>query len=209
VLPVESALGYTISQHLFLGSGHHLLVEGSSDFVYLLRMSAHLEVLGSGGLSPRLTIIPVGGQANMPAFVALMGRRLEVSVLIDGAKASATFDRVAKAGEQNGVPAGRFVTVSQADESLPATADIEDLFAPVDYLRLYNRAFKSNIQVDDLPVSNEPILRRLRALRGGDFDHALPAHALTENTAAFFATADPTTLARFTRLFELLNQSVV
>lgn len=29
-------------------------------------------------------LIPVGGITNMPAFVALMGRRLEVSVLVDG-----------------------------------------------------------------------------------------------------------------------------
>ncbi len=35
ILTLESALGYSVSQHLFLGSGHHLTVEGSSDFVYL------------------------------------------------------------------------------------------------------------------------------------------------------------------------------
>lgn len=60
ILPVESALGYSISQHLFLGSGPHLAVEGSSDFIYLMRMSAYMERSGKTPLSPKLAIIPVG-----------------------------------------------------------------------------------------------------------------------------------------------------
>ncbi|MCL2455787.1 MAG: ATP-binding protein [Micrococcales bacterium] len=208
VLPVESALGYTMSQHLFLGSGHHLLVEGSSDFVYLTRMSAHAETTGATGLSPKLTIIPVGGQTNMPAFVALMGRRLEVSVLIDGAKTTATSDRVKRAGGENGIPPNRFVAVSQVG-SLPSTADIEDLFAPVDYLRLYNWAFGTTYTIADLPTTGEPIIRKLTALRGGEFDHALPAHALTGHTAEFFKEINEITVERFGRLFGLLNAGLV
>jgi hypothetical protein len=78
ILPVEAALGYTVAQHLFLGRGPHLAVEGSSDFVFLIRMSAHLIAQGRTGLDPRISIIPVGGVTNMPAFVALFGRRLDV-----------------------------------------------------------------------------------------------------------------------------------
>ena len=208
VLPVESALGYTISQHLFLGTGHHLLVEGSSDFIYLTRFGAHAEATGRTALSPTLTIIPVGGQSNMPAFVALMGRRLEVSVLIDGPKTNATFDRVTKAGEQNEVSANRFVTIAQVDEALPGTADIEDLFAAEDYLKLYNWAFGTSVSVADLPTTQEPIVRKLTNLRGSDYDHALPAHALTERTAEFFEQVDPRTVTNFTRLFEILNGSI-
>jgi hypothetical protein len=33
ILPVEAALGYTVAKHLFFGSGPHMAVEGSSDFV--------------------------------------------------------------------------------------------------------------------------------------------------------------------------------
>lgn len=103
VLPVESALGYSISQHLFIGGGHHLAVEGSSDFVYLQRATEHLSTIGLTGLDPRLSIIPVGGDANMPAFVALLGRRLKVSALIDGARTQPKLDRVRKAASSNGV----------------------------------------------------------------------------------------------------------
>lgn len=208
ILPVESALGYTISQHLFLGSGQHLLVEGSSDFVYLMRMSAYMEMKKKNPLSPKLAIIPVGGITNMPAFVALMGRRLEVSVLVDGPKTSAVLDRVRKAAEQNGVPKSRIVAISEVDSSLPSTADIEDLFAPVDYLRLYNWAFRKALQVEDLPDTPVPIIKKLQDIHGGEFDHALPAHALTDNQQEFFAELDPASVERFVALFKLLNKSV-
>ena len=119
VLPVESALGYTISQHLFLGTGQHLLVEGSSDLVYLMRFSEHFERQGLSGLSSRLSIIPVGGISNMPAFVALMGRRLEVSVLVDGAKTSAVLERVRSAARDIGMSENRIITCAQLDDKLP------------------------------------------------------------------------------------------
>jgi hypothetical protein len=207
ILPVESALGYSISQHLFLGSGQHLLVEGSSDFVYLMRLSAYMETHARTPLSPKLALIPVGGVTNMPAFVALMGRRLEVSVLVDGPKASAVLDRVRKAAEENGVPESRIVAVAQIDATLPATADIEDLFAPTDYLKLYNWAFKKAVQIEDLPDTAVPVIKKLRDLHGW-FDHALPAHALTEHQTEFFSALEPVSVERFAALFELLNTSV-
>lgn len=79
LLPVESALGYSLSSHLFLGSGQHLTVEGSSDFVYLQRMTEHLLADASqtsNGLDPRLAILPVGGIDNMPALWRCLGGAL-------------------------------------------------------------------------------------------------------------------------------------
>jgi hypothetical protein len=207
VLPVESALGYSISQHLFLGAGHHLAVEGSSDFVYLQRVTEHFLASGGSGLDPRLAIIPVGGAGNMPAFVALLGRRLKVSALIDGDRTSAKSAKVLAAAEANGVPATAIVTCSTSSDGLPTNADIEDLFCVEDYLRLYNWTFETSHVVSDLPATNEPILRRLRQV-AGEFDHALPAHALTERRQDFFDSVQPETLDRFTALFKLLNATI-
>ncbi|MGW1030292.1 hypothetical protein ACWD4J_42745 [Streptomyces sp. NPDC002577] len=64
ILPVEAALGYSVSQHLFLGSGPLLAVEGSSDFIFLMRVSDYLISQGRTGLDPRLAIIPAGGIGN-------------------------------------------------------------------------------------------------------------------------------------------------
>lgn len=208
ILPVESALGYSISQHLFIGSGQHLAVEGSSDFVYLLRFTEFLISKGRIGLDPRLAMLPVGGADNMPAFVAILGRRLKVSALIDGANTGAKIDRVKAAAKSNGVPESAIVACATADAGLPRNADIEDLFAVDEYLKLYNWAFTPGLAVSDLPQTTEPILRRIEQTRGSKFDHAIPAHRLTEHRYEFFASVDPSTLDRFEKLFQLLNSTV-
>ncbi len=207
ILPVESALGYSVSQHLFIGAGQHLVVEGSSDFVYLQRVTECLLSRGETGLDPRLAILPVGGAGNMPAFVALLGRRLKVSALIDGAKSNTTFERVRAAAEANDVPESAIVVCSAAEDGLPADADIEDLFAIGDYLRLYNWAFSASVTVDQVPDKNERILRRLESVVDA-YDHALPAHALAEHYAEFFACVDVATIERFKGLFGLLNATL-
>jgi energy-coupling factor transporter ATP-binding protein EcfA2 len=208
VLPIESALGYSISQHLFIGSGQHLLVEGSSDFIFLMRMSAFMESQKKPILSPKLAIIPVGGISNMPAFVALMGRRLGVSVLVDGEKSSSVLERTRNAAKQNSVPANRIVSVGEVDSFLPRDGDIEDLFAASDYLKLYNWAFRRSITEGGLESETGRILARVESIEG-KYDHALPAHALTDNQEAFFADLDPVSVSNFEKLFALLNAGVV
>lgn len=207
VLPVESALGYSISQHLFIGSGHHLLVEGSSDFIYLMRMSAYMESQKKPILSPKFAMIPVGGITNMPAFVALMGRRLDVSVLVDGEKSSSVLDRTRNAAKENSVPANRIISVGEVDPSLPKDGDIEDLFAVSDYLKLYNWAFRRALTEADLNGTTGRILGRIESVEG-KFNHALPAHALTDNQDTFFEDLDPASVANFEELFARLNAGI-
>lgn len=207
VLPVESALGYSISQHLFLGSGRHLAVEGSSDFIYLQRMTEYFANEGKPGLDPRLSIIPVGGDSNMPAFVALLGRRLKVSALIDGDRSASKLDRVKRAAAANQVPEASIVLCGDVTGA-PKNADIEDMFDPEDYLWLYNRTFGKTVAVDALPPTDEPILRRLEQIET-KFDHALPAHTLTEHREEFLSTVRPATVERFENLFGLLNATLL
>lgn len=207
VLPVESALGYSISQHLFIGAGQHLLVEGSSDFIYLMRMSAYMESQKKPILSPKLAMIPVGGITNMPAFVALMGRRLEVSVLVDGEKSVSVLDRTRNAARENSVPVNRIISVGEVDPSLPRDGDIEDLFAVSDYLKLYNWAFNKSLTVDDLDGTTGRILGRIESA-DGKFNHSLPAHALTDNQDSFFENLNPSSVSNFEKLYALLNRGI-
>lgn len=208
ILPIESALGYSVSQHLFLGSGQHLAVEGSSDFIFLQRMTEYLLSQDKMGLDPRLAMIPVGGGDNMPAFVALLGRRLKVSALVDGSRSTARLARIKAAAKDNDVPERAIVACSDV-AGVPTNADIEDMFAIEDYLRLYNWAFETKVTVNDLPNTTEPILKRFVTLRSGkDFDHALPAHALTNRRDEFFASPEPTTLTNFEALFAILNATI-
>lgn len=208
ILPIESALGYSVSQHLFLGSGQHLAVEGSSDFVYLQRMTEYLLSEGRTALDPQLAMIPVGSGDNLPAFVALLGRRLKVSALVDGARSTTRLSRIKAAATHNNVPESAIVACSDVP-GVPSNADIEDMFAVSDYLRLYNWAFDTAITASDLSNTAEPILKKLIDQRGGkDFDHALPAHALTRHRDEFFASLQPATLANFESLFAILNATI-
>jgi hypothetical protein len=209
LLPVESALGYSVSQHLFIGSGQHLLVEGSSDFVYLQRMTEYLLLKpqdNCNGLDPRLAILPVGGIDNMPAFVALLGRRLSVSALIDGDRTNAKLQRVKKAAEHNGVDESVIVVCSDV-EKMPTNADIEDLFEAGDYLKLYNWAFGDSLKATDLAATDEPIIKKITSVRG-TFDHALPAHALTTHREKFFSGVKLKSVKKFVALIEKLNGTV-
>lgn len=208
ILPIESALGYSVSQHLFLGSGQHLAVEGSSDFIYLQRMTECLLSQGKVGLDPRLAMIPVGSGDNLPAFVALLGRRLKVSALVDGARSTTRLTRIKAAASHNNVPEGAIVACSDVPD-VPSNADIEDMFAIEDYLRLYNWAFDTAITANDLPNTAEPILKKLSDQRDGkDFDHALPAHALTRRRDEFFASLQSVTITNFENLFAILNATI-
>jgi predicted ATP-dependent endonuclease of OLD family len=207
LLPVESALGYSVSQHLFIGSGQHLTVEGSSDFVYLQRFTEHQLRNGKEGLDPRLSILPVGGIDNMPAFVALLGRRLKVSALVDGDRTNAKLARIKLAAEHNGVPDSHIVVCSDVDPSLPKNADVEDLFVVEDYLKLYNWAFNKSLAAPALAATDQPIIKRIKDV-DGEFDHAIPAHALTMHRDEFFASVDPVTVENFDKLFAKLNATV-
>ncbi|MFJ7416411.1 AAA family ATPase [Streptomyces sp. NPDC098077] len=211
ILPVEAALGYSVSQHLFLGAGPLLAVEGSSDFVFLMRMSDHLISKGRTGLDPRLSIIPVGGIGNMPAFVAVMGRRLSVRALIDGAETTKVTAKVLSAAQAANVDASHITIIGQL-EGLPETADIEDLFSTKDYLWLYNRATEVTVHEADLinPDNPLPILKRIGIARekqqeSRDFDHVGPAHQLTSDRDGFFAQVDDDTLDRFEAVFTKLT----
>ncbi|MFC5799314.1 AAA family ATPase [Streptomyces formicae] len=211
ILPVEAALGYSVAQHLFLGAGSLLAVEGSSDFVFLMRMSDYLVSQGRTGLDPRLAIIPVGGIGNMPAFIAVMGRRLSVRALIDGAETTKVTAKVLSAAEAANVDTSHITVIGQLD-GLPETADIEDLFSTKDYLWLYNKATEVTINEEDLftPDKPLPILKRIGIAREKqqkrrDFDHVGPAHQLTRDKDDFFAQVDDDTLDRFETVFKKLT----
>ena len=81
-LPLQAALGQELIRSLPAAPAT-LLVEGPSDHVFLTAMSSRLEALGRTYLDPRWTIVPAGGLAGVSAFVALLGPRSNLAVLVD------------------------------------------------------------------------------------------------------------------------------
>ncbi len=202
LFPLQGALGYDLSQNLFVGATN-LVIEGTSDFIYLSELSRHLERLGRPHLDlRRWTLTPVGGASGVPTFVALLGSHLDVTVLVDAdAKVNQRLtDMVAKGLLQS----HRLVTVGQVVGK--ARADVEDMFTVDEYLRLYNKAFSASLKPSDL--SGDGLLVKRIEQQAGPFDHGRPAELLLREPEPFLSSLSEDTLGHFEKLFELVNQTL-
>lgn len=201
VFPLQAALGYDLAQHLFVGDTN-LLVEGPSDYLYLEVFSQHLAG-SSEGLNPSWRILTAGGSGNIPAFVTLMGRELQVTVLVDSGTEST--GRLQKAIEANRLSQRRLVTVAEIIDR--KNGDIEDLFAPADYLLIYNKAFGTEIKASDLPQGDR-IVKQIEQHLGNRYDHNRPAQTLLTAQAELVPKMSEATVAAFQRLIARINETL-
>ncbi len=203
LFPLQSALGYDIAQHLFI-SKDNLVVEGPSDLIFMDAISQHLNSLGRVGLDPRWSIMPLGGADIIPAFVALLGHHLDVTVVVDSRKEG---HQKLTALAKNGFLADtRIITIGEFTDT--KMADIEDLFSVMDYLRLYNKAFKKKLKKADLNGS-DPIVRQLARLEKVDrFNHDAPADALLRDRVGQLSKLNDKTLSNFEKLFTRINNTL-
>jgi hypothetical protein len=198
--PLQAALGYDIVQAVF-NRPDNLLVEATSDYTYLTVISDHLKQFGREHLNDRWHVLPTGGVANIPAAVALIGRQMGVTVLVESRNGNDKLVELAKAGF---LKSKRLVAVAEVTGG--ARADVEDLFEVDDYLALYNQAFGKTLRPADLPAG-ERILERIRE-KEGDFDTARPADALLRLRDKLLPPLRPTTRARFEELFRRINKTL-
>ena len=198
--PLQAALGYDIAQSVF-SRPDNLLVEDTSDYTYLMVISDHLKQFGREHLNGRWQILPAGGLGNVPAVVALIGRQMGVTVLVESKGGSEKLVELAKAGF---LKPKRLVAVAEVTGG--SRADIEDLFEVDDYLALYNQAFGKSLRAADLPPG-ERILERIKE-KEGDFDAGRPADALLRLRDKLLPPLRPTTRARFEELFRRINKTL-
>ena len=209
LFPLQGALGYEITQTLFIGP-NCLVVEGPSDQLYLQTVSALLQKRGKTGLSANWTITQVGGSGRLSAFVALIGaqKELNVAVLIDYQKSDQQrIEHLYKMQllEKKGV--FTYAQFAEADE-----ADVEDMFDPEFYLQLVNREFGSSVVLDDLPREHPRILRRIkqyfennRLPKDVHFNHYRPARYFRDNIDSLADELSALELDRFEQAFKALN----
>lgn len=200
LFPLQAALGYDIAQHLFIAKDN-LVVEGPSDFLFMQAISERLIEDGREGLDKRWSIMPLGGADVIPAFVALLGNHLDVTVVVDARKEGhQKLTALAKAGF---LGEKRIVTIGEVAGR--KMADIEDLFAKDDYLALYNAAFGKKIKAADLK-GTDPIVRQIARKEGVErYDHNAPAEVLLRERAKRVAALSDETLAAFEALFKRIN----
>lgn len=202
LFPLQAALGYDLAQNLFIG-GSNLVVEGPSDLVFLTVISEYLDTKDITHLDPRFTIIPVGGADKIPTFVALLGAHLDVSVLVDAR--SSPNQRLQDLIDKGLLSSQRLVSVGQVTQV--SGSNIEDLFTPGEYIRLYKEAFGADLKVSDL-TGSDSILMRIKRHIGADFNHLKPAIKLLTNRDVHLNRLSDGTIERFRMLFDLLNDTL-
>ncbi|RYG93434.1 MAG: hypothetical protein EON58_18325, partial [Alphaproteobacteria bacterium] len=137
LFPLQGALGYDISQSLFVGK-HTLLVEGPGDILYIQALSEALRRRGRAGLDSRWIICPAGGIDKIAPFVALFGgNALHIAVLSD--QAGGDKKKIEQMRRSEILAAGHFHTM--ADHLERPEADIEDLFEPDVFAALLNECY--------------------------------------------------------------------
>lgn len=209
LFPLQGALGYEITQTLFVGE-HTLLVEGPSDLLYLKALSEELRGRKRASLDQRWTICPAGGIDKVSAFMTLFGgNKLHVAVLTDFA--SGQKKKVDDLRRSDLLRKGHVFTADAYAGQ--AEADVEDLLGAAAYVELVNACYSlKGKQAVGTPAAGSRVVKHVedhfRTLASApEFDHFTPSAYLIENRTAFLkgATDLDAALDRFEKLFKELN----
>lgn len=212
LFPLQGALGYEITQTLFVGK-HSLLIEGPSDLLYLAAFSNELKNRNRVGLDPRWTLTPIGGVDKVSAFMSLLtGNRLHVAILIDyakGQKKKVEDLRRSRLLKDNHVLTFDMFTGKQE-------ADVEDMIGWKNYISLVNACYglQDAMAINDPEVSSERVVKRIKEKFSTmppsipEFDHYAAAEYLTRNSDTALASMPDLdeALERFEKVFTQLNK---
>ena len=212
LFPLRAALGYDLTQSLFIGE-HTLLVEGPSDLLYIHWFSRELQERGRTRLDPRWTVTPVGGIDKFGSFNALFGgNELHVAILTDYHQGEKR--KVNNLEDSGLLRAGHLFLANQFTDQ--EEGDIEDLLGRDLYVELVNQCYQLPEAERLRERADHPTTRvlvevedhfRTTAIKGPEFDHYTPAVYLTEHASKFRESENAEVgLSRFERFFQSLNE---
>jgi energy-coupling factor transporter ATP-binding protein EcfA2 len=199
LFPLQGALGYSLTQTLFVGK-HTLLVEGPSDILYLQIFSDELKRRGRNGLDQRWTLCPAGGIDKIQSFVSLFsGQNLHIAAITDFAKGDGQkLKNLERSGLLEGNRLKTLATILDQSE-----ADVEDIFEPSLYAELLTASFDlaSSGRIDEAKLlaevpQTERIVKKAEACfrvlpAAPEFDHYTPAAWLLRNPAFLEGDSEP------------------
>lgn len=217
LFPLQGALGYEISQSLFVGK-NTLLVEGPSDILYLQAFSDALKRRQRTGLDPRWTICPAGGIDKIHPFVSLFGgNKLNVAVLCD--QHTGDKKKIETLRQSQILKAGNLFTALDFVGNGKSEADIEDFFEARLFAELLNSCYKltdkTRLSAKKLADTGAPCLVKqaeaafkVMPASVPEFDHFTPASWLIRNSELLDADSDPVkeTLERVESAFVAMNK---
>ena len=216
LFPLQGALGYEITQSLFIGE-NTLLVEGPSDILYLKAVSEALMYKKRTHLDNRWTICPSGGLDKVQAFVSLFsGNNLNIVVLTDIARGDK--NKIAKLKRTEILEDNRIL--NYADFLDQDEADVEDMFGAVLFAEIVSNAYelkgKDTLNKEKLIKAENGTKRLVKKAEAyfkllpndiPEFNHFRPADWLIRNTDTLLQDDENVeeTLDRFEELFKKLN----
>ncbi len=215
LFPLQGALGYEITQSLFVGE-HTLLVEGPSDVLYLQALSAALCARNSSGLDDRWTLCPAGGIDKIMPFVSLFaGNEMHVAVLSD--QSTGDKRKLERITQSSILQAGHLYSITDFIDA--AEGDLEDLFDPELFVQIVNACYALDdslaLTVDKLNsiTTMTRIVKRIEALfrllpdTMPIFNHFAPASWLIRNPGALEGKSEAVerSLASAQRVFDTYN----
>ena len=201
LFPLQAALGYDLAQNLFV-SKKNLLVEGIADLTYIFIISAILEAKGKESLNHNITIVPVGGADKVATFISLMrGNTLEMVCLLDTFTDQSAKKRLENMVTKNIINKNNILFYHDILER--KFADVEDLFAISDYIKLYNGEFNKSYTEKDFDEGESILCQLKEKNEGKDFNHYRPANFLAKNVSVI--SLSETTLENFENLFKMVN----
>ncbi|MBN6150157.1 AAA family ATPase [Xanthomonas sp. AmX2] len=216
LFPLQGALGYEITQSLFVGK-NTLLVEGPGDILYIHAFSEALRKRGRQGLDPRWIICPAGGIDKIRPFASLFaGNKLNIAALSD--QAAGDRKKIEDLKRAQILKSGQFYTV--ADLLDRPEADIEDLFDPEVFATVLNDTYglEGELRLDPpkleaaAPDTTRLVKRAENAFKlmppeVAEFDHFAPAAWLLRNPKVLDGKSAPVTrtLDRAEKVFKVFN----
>jgi hypothetical protein len=212
LFPLQAALGYDITQTLFVGE-RNLVVEGVSDYWYLSSVSEHLVDRGGGqGRPAGMVVTPAGGAQKVSYMVALLAaQNLKVVVLFDDEpKARSSAEDLLK---NKLIRDENLAFVTEGFDVAPSGgADVEDLVDPETFGKLVEESYARELAGEELELNDRVprIVKRyeeaFRAL-GLDFHKTRPAklflRKMAESPEEMLAGVAE---ERFTKLFAAVSE---
>ncbi len=216
LFPLQGALGYEITQSLFIGK-NTLLVEGPSDILYLQTFSNALKSRKREGLNSRWIVCPAGGIDKISPFASLFGgNKINIVVLCDLANGDKS--KIEKLRRSQILKTGQLFTA--ADFTGKSESDIEDFMNPELFVKLLNSSYslskKNMLTVGKLDTSlptTERIIKKAEAAFSvmpsevSEFDHFHPSDWLIRNPTFLVDGKElDETLDRFEKAFNEINK---
>lgn len=158
---LQAALGLSWSQSLFVGQ-YNLIVEGVTDFWFLITLSSMFQDAGQKGIDEQLVITPAGG-ATKVVYVGtiLHGQNLNVAVLLDSDKeGKSAYEQLVN----QWILDDKHVLMLGDTLGVNHFCTLEDLFSEDYYFEHVNAAYSSELGDKVLEVrkeKNKPIIDRV------------------------------------------------